>query len=80
MIQAIVNKKGNNWKAFPVLFVLSALGCLVVWFGVNLQEGRYAAAQWAAQKRGAGVSMDFLDEKDRESSESKSEGKSDGKI
>lgn len=80
MIQAIINKTGNNWKAFPILFVLSTLGCLVMWFGVNIPKGRYAAAQWAAEKRRTGVGMAFLDEKDKESSESKSEGKNDGKI
>jgi len=78
VIQVIVDKKGNNWKAFPVLFVLSALGCLVVWFGVNVPKGRYAAAQWAAEQRGKGSYAMYPDEKDNESS--KSEGKSDGKI
>jgi hypothetical protein len=49
-----IDKKGNNWKAFPVLFVISALGCLVL-FGVNVPKGRHAAAQWAAEKRGTGA-------------------------
>jgi hypothetical protein len=81
VIQVIVDKKGNNWKAFPVLFVLSALACLVAWFGVNVPKGRLAAAQWAAEKRAIGVGTMFLREKDRESSaESKSEEKSDGKF
>jgi hypothetical protein len=53
VIQAVVDKKGNNWKAFPVLFVLSALGCLVAWFGVNVPKGRRAALQWAAEQREA---------------------------
>jgi len=80
VIQVIVDKKGNNWKAFPVLFVLSGLGCLVAWFGINVPKGRYAAAQWAAEQRGTDACTVFSDEKDGESSESKSEGKSDGKI
>lgn len=80
VIQAIIDKTGNNWKAFPVLFVIGALGCLLVWFGVNVPKGRYAAAQWAAEKRGTGTGMVILDEKDGESSESKGEGKGDGKI
>ena len=49
-------------------------------FGVNVPKGRLAAVQWAAEKRGTVAGMAFLDEKDhRESSESKSEGNSDGK-
>ncbi|KAH8987572.1 MFS general substrate transporter, partial [Lactarius hatsudake] len=80
VIQAIVDKKGNNWKAFPVLFVLSALGCLVVWFGVDVPKGRDAAAQWAAEQRGMGASAYamYSDEKDNRSS--KGEDKNDGKI
>ncbi|KAF8261786.1 hypothetical protein EI94DRAFT_1745249 [Lactarius quietus] len=80
MIQAIISKTGNNWKAFPVLFVLSALGCLVAWLGANVPEGRYAAAQWAAEKRGVGAGKVFLDEKDRESSKWKSGGSKNGRI
>ncbi|KAI9467370.1 autophagy-related protein 22-like protein [Lactarius psammicola] len=77
VIQAIVSKNGNNWKAFPVLSVLTALGCLVAWFGINVPKGRYAAAQWAAEQRKMGIYAVYS-EKDNESS--KSEGKSDGKI
>jgi len=80
VIQAIIDKNGNNWKAFPVLFVIGALGCLVIGFGVNVPKGRSAAAQWAAEKRGAGAGTGVLDEKDRESSESKSGHKIDGKF
>ncbi|KAN0137282.1 Autophagy-related protein 22-like protein [Lactarius tabidus] len=72
VIQAIIDKNGNNWKAFPVLFVIGALGCLVMAFGVNVPKGRYAAAQWAAEKRGTGADTGALDEKERESTESKS--------
>ncbi|KAI9467374.1 MFS general substrate transporter [Lactarius psammicola] len=79
VIQAIVDKNGNNWKAFPILFVLSALGCLVAWFGVNVPKGRYAAAQWAVEQRGTGACAAFSDEKDSKPSESESDGKSDGK-
>ena len=67
VIQAVVDKGGNNWKAFPVLFVLSFLACLVAWFGVNVPKGRQAAAQWAAEKRGTGVHAMYSDEKDDES-------------
>jgi len=74
VIQAVVDKKGNNWKAFPVLFVLSALACLVAWFGVNVPKGRHAAALWAAEKRGKGAGIVSLVEEDGEiSAESKSD-------
>jgi len=39
VIQAIISKDGNNWKAFPVLFVFSALGCLMAWLGVDVPKG-----------------------------------------
>ncbi|KAN0128534.1 Vacuole effluxer Atg22 like domain containing protein [Lactarius tabidus] len=78
---AIIRKSGNNWKAFPFLFVLSALGCLVAWIGINVPRGRHAAAQWSTEKRRTGDGTGFLHEKDhREFPESRSEGKSDGKI
>jgi MFS-type transporter involved in bile tolerance (Atg22 family) len=80
VVQAIIDKNGNNWKAFPVLFVIGALGCLVIAFGVNGPKGRYAAAQWAAEKRGMGAGTGVLYEKDRESSESKNGHKNDGKF
>ena len=77
VIQAIVDKNENNWKAFPVLFVFSGLACLVVWFGVNIPKGRAAAAQWAAEKREMII---CTAEKDSESCESKSEDRFEGKI
>ncbi|KAF8261789.1 MFS general substrate transporter [Lactarius quietus] len=80
VIQVIIDKNGNNWKAFPVLFAIGVLGCLVLCFGVNMPKGRQAAAQWAAEKRGTDAGMTFSDEKYKEPSESKSEAKSDGKI
>jgi len=70
VIQVIINKSGSNWKGFPVLFILNALGCLVVVFGINMPKGRHAAAQWA---RGTGAGMVILGEKDGGSSESKNE-------
>jgi MFS family permease len=80
VIQAIIDKNGNIWKAFPVLFATGALGCLVLYFGVNVPKGRQAAAQWAAEKRGTAAGVTFSDEKDRDSSERRSEARSDGKI
>ncbi|KAI9447647.1 MFS general substrate transporter [Lactarius indigo] len=78
VIQAVVDKNGSIWKAFPVLFALSAVGCLVTGFGVNVPKGRYAAAQWAAEQRGTDTCATFSDEMDSGSSEA--EGKSGVKI
>jgi len=76
VIQAIIDKNGNNWKAFPVLFVLSTFGCIVGWLGVNVPKGRQAAVQWAAEQRGDVVDAAFSDEKDdNDFPESKGEGK-----
>ncbi|KAH9173293.1 vacuole effluxer Atg22 like-domain-containing protein [Lactarius sanguifluus] len=80
VIQVIVDKKGNNWKAFPVLFVLSALGCLVVWLGVDVPKGRDAAAQWAVEQRGTGASAYAMYSDEKDNGSSKSEGKNDAKI
>jgi hypothetical protein len=76
VMQVIINKSGSNWKAFSLLFSLSALAGLVVLFGVDVPKGRHAAAQWAAEKRGTGASMVILDEKDRKSEGEFSESKS----
>lgn len=77
MVQVIIDKKGNNWKAFPVLFALSAMACFVVWFGVNVPKGQHAAAQWAEEQRGTGTYAMYSDEKGGEFW--KSEGKKDEK-
>ncbi|KAH9053260.1 MFS general substrate transporter [Lactarius vividus] len=72
-IQAIVDKNGSTWKAFPVLLAFGAVGCLAAGFGVNVPKGRYTAAQWAVEQRGTGACTVTSDEMDNESS--KSEGK-----
>ncbi|KAH9071516.1 MFS general substrate transporter [Lactarius deliciosus] len=73
VIQAVVDKNGSTWKAFPVLLAFSTVGCLVAGFGVNVPKGRYAAAQWAVEQRGTGACVVSSDEMDNEFS--KSEGK-----
>ncbi|KAI9507515.1 MFS general substrate transporter [Russula earlei] len=52
VIQAIINKSGNNWDGFPFLFSLCISASLVIWFGVDVQKGRRAAVQWGAEQRG----------------------------
>lgn len=36
VIQAIIDKTGDNWKGFPFLFALCAAASLVIWFGMCL--------------------------------------------
>jgi hypothetical protein len=55
VIQAIVDKSGNNWDGFPFLFVLCASASLVIWFCVDVPKGRHAAAKWAVEHRGTAV-------------------------
>ncbi|KAH9018890.1 MFS general substrate transporter [Lactarius pseudohatsudake] len=73
VIQAVVDKNGSTWKAFPVLLAFGTVGCLVAGFGVNVPKGRYAAAQWAVEQRGTGACTVSSDKMDNEFS--KSEGK-----
>jgi MFS-type transporter involved in bile tolerance (Atg22 family) len=55
VIQAIINKSGNNWDGFPFLFVLCTSASLTIWFGVDVPKGRRAAAQWAVERRGTAL-------------------------
>jgi Atg22-like efflux protein len=52
VIQAIINKSGNNWDGFPFLFILCTCASLVIWFAVDVPKGRRAALRWAAERRG----------------------------
>ena len=52
VIQAIINKSGNNWDGFPFLFLLCTCASLVIWFAVDVPKGRRAAVRWAAKQRG----------------------------
>ncbi|KAH9899451.1 MFS general substrate transporter [Cubamyces lactineus] len=51
VMQAIIDKSGNNWQGFPFLFALCACACLVIWFGVDVPKGRRDAAAWAERQR-----------------------------
>ena len=39
VIQAIIDKTGNNWQGFPFLFAICTASALVIWFGVDVQKG-----------------------------------------
>ncbi|KAG5636963.1 hypothetical protein H0H81_006267 [Sphagnurus paluster] len=51
VIQAIINKSGNNWNGFPFLFALCLLASVVIWFGVDVTKGRRDAVAWAEEIR-----------------------------
>jgi MFS-type transporter involved in bile tolerance (Atg22 family) len=62
VIQAIIDKSGNNWKGFPFLFALCAAASLVIWFGVDVETGRRDAVKWANETKSAiGVEKPVLD-------------------
>lgn len=51
VIQAIIDKSGNNWMGFPFLFAICAAASLVIWFGVDVNKGRRDAVRWAGEVR-----------------------------
>ncbi|KAF8076850.1 autophagy-related protein 22-like protein [Lyophyllum atratum] len=65
VIQAIIDRSGNNWMGFPFLFALCVCASLVIWFGVDVTKGRRDAVAWAdgirreAERGGGG---DWADE------------------
>jgi len=51
VIQAIIDKSGDNWKGFPFLFALCTAASIVIWFGVDVTKGRRQAVAWAEKNR-----------------------------
>ena len=51
VVQAIIDKSGDNWKGFPFLFALCAAASLIIWFGVDVIKGRKDAVAWAEDQR-----------------------------
>ena len=51
VIQAIINKSGDNWKGFPFLFALCVAASIVIRFGVDVEKGRRDAGIWAEARR-----------------------------
>lgn len=51
VIQAIINRTGNNWQGFPFLFALCTCASIVIWVGVDVQKGRRDAVRWAEERR-----------------------------
>jgi len=53
VIQAIIDKTGNNWKGFPFLFALCTAASITIWFGVDVEKGRRDAVAFAKAHRSA---------------------------
>jgi MFS-type transporter involved in bile tolerance (Atg22 family) len=47
VIQAIIDRSGNNWMGFPFLFALCFSASMVIWFGIDVTKGRRDAVAWA---------------------------------
>ena len=52
VIQAIIDKTGNNWSGFPFLFALSATASMVIWLLVDVEKGPRDAETWSKEMRG----------------------------
>jgi hypothetical protein len=61
VIQAIIDKSGDNWKGFPFLFAISTAACLVLWLGVDVTQGRKDAAAWAEAQREKALEGDVIE-------------------
>jgi len=57
VIQAIIDRSGDNWKGFPFLFALCFAASLIIWFGVDVTKGRRDAVAWSQRKKGHEVDV-----------------------
>jgi hypothetical protein len=60
VIQAIIDKTGDNWQGFPFLFALATTAGLVIWFGVDVSKGKRDAAAWADNQRKKDFAVDSV--------------------
>ena len=51
VIQAIINKSSSNWMGFPFVFALCLCASLLIWFCIDIEEGRRDAVAWADKMR-----------------------------
>ncbi|KJA29632.1 hypothetical protein HYPSUDRAFT_125838 [Hypholoma sublateritium FD-334 SS-4] len=59
VIQAIIDRSGNNWMGFPFLFALCFSASLVIWIFVDVEKGRKDATAWAdGVRKTADLSVD----------------------
>lgn len=64
VIQAIIDRTGDNWKGFPFLFALCLCASVVIWFGVDVTTGRRDAVAWAEKHRSYAETGVFTSEED----------------
>ncbi|KAI0375961.1 MFS general substrate transporter [Pilatotrama ljubarskyi] len=64
VIQAIIDRTGDNWKGFPFLFALCTAASIVIWFGVDVTTGRRDAVSWAEKHRSYAETGVFTSEED----------------
>lgn len=59
VVQAIIDRSGNNWMGFPFLFALCFSASLVIWIFVDVEKGRKDATAWAdGVRKAADLSVD----------------------
>ena len=65
VVQAIIDRTGDNWKGFPFLFALCFVASLTIWFGVDVTKGRRHAIAWtdSQRKKGSEVGLSEMDAK-----------------
>ncbi|KDQ15699.1 hypothetical protein BOTBODRAFT_285619 [Botryobasidium botryosum FD-172 SS1] len=51
VIQAIIDKRNNNWEGFTFLFALNTVACIVIWFFVDVKKGAKDANAWAEDRK-----------------------------
>ncbi|KAL4081450.1 autophagy-related protein 22-like protein [Scleroderma yunnanense] len=51
VVQAVIDKTGDNWQGFPFLFALCTAASLMIWFAVDVERGRQDAVKWASSQR-----------------------------
>ena len=62
VIQAIIDKTGNNWMGFPFLFAICFCASMVIFFCIDVERGRRDAVAWAADNMRRN-NPDFLEQK-----------------
>jgi len=62
VIRAIIDKTGNTWQGFPLLFSICFASTLIIWLAVDVQKGQQDAERWAAKQRGTACNV-YLDGK-----------------
>ncbi|KAF8530048.1 MFS general substrate transporter [Hysterangium stoloniferum] len=51
VVQAIIDRTHNNWHGFTFPFALCTIASLILWFGVDVQQGRRDAIKFSNEER-----------------------------